>query len=752
MAQNWYGAGELWKKEVKSVRASAETRKEFYGDKALRKVGGKLLGDVSGLSVDDLTAKLKEHAEITKDDKILAAKWDPEKIGAKRYISDLLKDFFEQKCGSKRGTADALIALKFLNAELENVDLVREGETIEIENGILMIKSAGEVVARGAIMARGALPAGSPDALPRRTAVRKKSRSARAAVAATLPSVPPVSLAPPSSVPPPTSAPVGPTGAPIVPEPAGPSVAPPVPPPAAPVGPSAAPLAPSPTPSKTAPPTAATAPAPHAAPPAVAPPLPKAAPPEVPDAVLKKSERIVSGLNIPGYMITKTSPDPKNLFVIYEVKPKGDPKPKARLLIDVANPDRVNIEMLRPSFTDRNKIEEDPSLVQSVGEVQKNLIKELMPAPDVLEAKFKKRAQEVEDALKAEPQLKDLAHEIKLVDGTGPNIDLKYFKITLQGTSGAPLRVGFLGVFKKNPQYIVLEDNGHRQLGSFDNYPAFAHFAADPKNLTWGGIDYVPSAIPPGGLPPVPPAAPPAPVAAPVALSVAPPSAAAPPPLAPPPASLAPPAAPLSALPAAPVRPSSAPPGAVPPSATIDPFADMDAKATVAPPNPADDPSKITIVVDGAWKAKNWDDLDLATHLLLTNPKSTPEQKANAHLRLIDSYKARNKVDRAIESYTAYIRLKPQEVEKGLEGVRYAFDNKKYEEALMLQLNIDLNFANDAQKKALSEVAGDSAYEVKKYPAAKLYWERSLNLYTPADPERKRLQAKIDKLPKAPIK
>ena len=653
MAQNWYGAGELWKKEVKSVRASAETRKEFYGDKALRKVGEKLLGDVSGLNSDDLTAKLKEHAEITKDDAILAGKWDPEKIRAKRYISDILKDFFVQKCGSKRGTADALIALKFLNEELENVDLVREGEIIDIENGILTIKSRGEVVARGAIVARAKLPAGSPDALPRRGAVRRKSRSARAAIAATLPPTPSASVR-------------GTTAAPIVPEPAGPGVAPPLaPPPSPPVA--AAPRAPAPpVPPRALPPLAppragtshAAAPAPPPAPPPVAAPRPA----------------------------LPTAPPPL---------PPAPPLPAApRTALSPAPP---------------------------------------VAAPDVLAARLKKRAQEVEDALKAEPRLKPLAHEIALIDEKGPDAKLVYFKITLRGSVGAPHDIGFLGIHKTNTDHIVLEDTTHKQLGSFDNVPAFTQFAADPKNLTWGGGAFVLGAIPPAP-PPAPPAAPPAPPAARPSAS--------PPPIAP----------------AATGRPSPAPPGAVPPplSATIDPFA---ARAAAAPKAPENDPDKLSIIVDGAWKAKNWDDLDVAAYLLLTNPKSTPEQQANAHLRLIDAYKARNKVDQAIESYRSYLHFKPKDTEKCFEGVKYAFENKKYQEVLELQLSADLTthaYPSNATEIMIEILAGDAGLELKRYDIARFYWKRALARCGSGSPaqfqaeKQVEIQAKLDKLPKAP--
>lgn len=181
MSNNWHGAGELWKNEVEDRLADPQKRKDFYGDKAVRQVGKKLLGTEykKEESADQVVAKLKERQDITKDTDILAKKLAPEKVAKGRLLSAILSDFFTKECGSKQANADALIALKYLNAELDNVDWLEAGETVSIENGMLTIKKGNEVVAQGALLDRAKLPPNSPAAVSRRGTIKKKSKEAR---------------------------------------------------------------------------------------------------------------------------------------------------------------------------------------------------------------------------------------------------------------------------------------------------------------------------------------------------------------------------------------------------------------------------------------------------------------------------------------------------------------------------------------------------------------------------------------------
>ncbi|MBI2638988.1 hypothetical protein HYW83_05360 [Candidatus Peregrinibacteria bacterium] len=878
MAQNWYGAGELWKKEVKSVRAGAETRKEFYGDKAIRKVGAKLLGDVSAMTTEDLVTKLKEHAEITKDDKILAGKWDVEKVGPKRYISDILKDFFEQKCGSKRGTADALIALKFLNSEAENVDLIREGETVEIENGILTVKKGGEVVARGAILGRDKLPAGSPEALARSGAVRKKTRAALAGVRAA------VSRTATPAVP--SAAPLGPTGMPIVPEPAGPGIAPPaapapepaatavpaIAPPSAPAPgpPAAAPSAPLAPPASAEPPAAPPAPptAPPTAPPAASasspdtiPPLPPAAPGAAPPPPAAPSagppaaaalapakspaeiladkraarEKEITALKIKGYKITKsTTPDPHGFYEpTFEVKPDKGKNVIATIGVVKDSPENVHVHVKRPVF--ENPKEQESHIAGNftdLKELADKLPALINPPETEKQAEIAKRKGEVEKALKAQKDLNVLAHEIKLTEDKGPNKELAYFKMRLEGATGPAVDVGFVGIYKANPTYLVLEKLDHKRVGVFQPAASLADATANSANFTWGGGTMETGAVPPGTLPGAPAAA----------LPSTPPAA--PPPAAPTaprktpaevlkevqdnikkikianhtirqtysfegkkvdkdtivyevkndrtgkvvavfdfqkanpdsielffikspgdyepgiarlnvaaleqklndrlsPAVVAPPPSPAAAPPA----PAATPP---PPSATLDPFADLDSAVATATPSPENDPATLTTLINNLARDKKWDDVILTAHLILTNPKSTPDQKANAELRSIDAFKAQGKVDLAIKSYIEYLRLKPRDLKTGLDGVTYALGNKKYQEVLDIQRNTDLTARTDSDNRAIAvinEFTGDAELQLKNYAVAKLYWEKALERYRAGGSSWQAIKKKLDALP-----
>lgn len=184
MPQEWFGTGEAWKAEVGRRDADTQKRKEFYGDKTLVRLAAALLPNEKDLKADEIAEHLKtEREDITKDEKIVTGVWK-ETVEKGRVLSAILEDFFAQQFKSTQPRADALIALKFLNRELENVDWLNEGETVEIQNGILTIQKGDEVVARGALIERKNIAAGMPSepAQSRKETVKKKSTTARGEV------------------------------------------------------------------------------------------------------------------------------------------------------------------------------------------------------------------------------------------------------------------------------------------------------------------------------------------------------------------------------------------------------------------------------------------------------------------------------------------------------------------------------------------------------------------------------------------
>lgn len=157
-----------WKSEVVTPRAPSKLRQEFYGNKNIRTLGKKFLGDVKDLTPDEIILRLQKQEKFTKPEEIIKKSWGPETVKRGRVLSAILQDFFKQKCESKNVSADTLVALKFLNQEIDNVDFLVTGETVIIESGILTIKKGGAIVAQGAIIARDIMPAESPKAVLRK--------------------------------------------------------------------------------------------------------------------------------------------------------------------------------------------------------------------------------------------------------------------------------------------------------------------------------------------------------------------------------------------------------------------------------------------------------------------------------------------------------------------------------------------------------------------------------------------------------
>lgn len=169
MATHPRETGESWKSEVVTPYAPSKLRQEFYGNKNIRTLGKKFLGDVKDSTPDEIILRLQKQEKFTKPEEIIKKSWGPETVKRGRYLSAILQDFFKQKCGSKNISADTLVALKFLNQEIDNVDFLVTGETVTIESGILTIKKGGVIVAQGAIVARDIMPAESPKAVIRKT-------------------------------------------------------------------------------------------------------------------------------------------------------------------------------------------------------------------------------------------------------------------------------------------------------------------------------------------------------------------------------------------------------------------------------------------------------------------------------------------------------------------------------------------------------------------------------------------------------
>src|SRR3989338_2259 len=179
--EGWYGLGPEWTKDLKTLKASKDKRDDFYGDKTIRKIAARLLPgeDVSDLTPNDILEKLKEQEKISKTEKIKEAARYETVAGNGQVLSSVLRDFFATNCGSDTPEADTFGALKYLNDGVDNVDILREGETITIEKGLLKIFSGGTLITQGWIIPKDSLEDPNVSAISRRKTIREESAGGR---------------------------------------------------------------------------------------------------------------------------------------------------------------------------------------------------------------------------------------------------------------------------------------------------------------------------------------------------------------------------------------------------------------------------------------------------------------------------------------------------------------------------------------------------------------------------------------------